>query len=48
MVWLLDPRRRTVAVYRSSREIRILGAAEELTGEDVVPGFSVGVDELFG
>lgn len=48
MVWILDPRRRTVAVYRSSREIRILGAGEELTGEDVVPGFSVPVDELFG
>jgi cell division protease FtsH len=48
MVWVLDPRRRTVTVYRSRHDIRILGGGEELTGDDVLPGFAVGVDEVFG
>lgn len=48
VVWVLDPRRRTVTVYRSRDEIRILGAGEELTADDVLPGFGVGVDEVFG
>ena len=47
MVWVLDPRRRTVTVYRSRDDIRIVGAGEEITGDDVLPGFGVGVDELF-
>lgn len=48
MVWVVDPRRRTVTVYRSAREMRILTAGEALTGEDVLPGFTVALDELFG
>lgn len=48
MIWVLEPRRRTVTVYRSRDDIRILGAGEELTGDDVLPGFAVGVDEVFG
>lgn len=48
MVWVVDPRRRTVTVYRSPREIRIVAAGEDLTGEDVLPEFVVAVDELFG
>lgn len=48
MVWVVDPRRRTVTVYRSPREIRIVVAGEDLTGEDVLPGFAVAVDDVFG
>lgn len=48
VVWVLDPRHRTVALYRSQGDIRILGAGEVLTGDDVLPGFGVGVDEVFG
>lgn len=48
MVWVVDPRRRAVTVYRSPRETRILAAGEELTGEDVLPGFAVSVDEVCG
>jgi Uma2 family endonuclease len=48
MVWVVDPRRRTITIYRSPREIRILSAGEELMGDDVLPGFAVGVDEVFG
>jgi Uma2 family endonuclease len=46
-VWVIDPRTRTVMVYRSRSEVVILGASETLTGEDPLPGFSVPVAEIF-
>lgn len=47
-VWVVDPRRRAVTVYRSARDIRILTGAEELDGGDVLPGFRLPLLELFG
>jgi Uma2 family endonuclease len=47
MVWIVDPLDRTVAVYRSPDEGRILHETATLTGEDVLPGFSCVVAELF-
>lgn len=46
-VWIVQPRRRTVTVYRSRSDIRLLTEADHLDGEDVVPGFSCPVAELF-
>jgi Uma2 family endonuclease len=48
MVWVLEPSRRTVMVYRSRDDIRLLAEDDELEGGDVLPGFSVQVAELFG
>jgi Uma2 family endonuclease len=47
MVWIADPEDRTVAVYRSPEEGRILHETATLTGEDVLPGFSCQVADLF-
>lgn len=47
LVWVLDPDTRSVTVYRSLTEVYTLGAEDELTGEDVIPGFRVRVAELF-
>jgi Uma2 family endonuclease len=47
-VWLVDPETRTVTVYRSRSEIRVLATADPLSGEDVVPGFGIPVAEVFG
>lgn len=47
MVWLVDPEERTVAVYRSLDEGRVLHENAVLTGEDVLPGFSCKVAEFF-
>lgn len=47
MVWVINPRVRTVTVYTSLAEIIRLTASEELTGGDVLPGFSCRVLELF-
>jgi hypothetical protein len=43
----LDPEDRTVTVYRSLDEARLLHESATLSGEDVLPGFSCRVAELF-
>lgn len=47
LVWVVDPKTRTVTVYRSRRDVCILGEAEEITGGDILPGFSCRVGEFF-
>jgi Uma2 family endonuclease len=47
VIWVVDPERQTVTVYRSLTDVRTLHADEMLDGEDVIPGFSVRVGELF-
>ncbi|MGH7542510.1 MAG: Uma2 family endonuclease [Gemmatimonadota bacterium] len=48
LVWVVEARRRSVTVYRSRDEIRLLQEGDELGGfDDVLPGFSVRVAELF-
>ncbi len=47
LVWVVDPKTRTVTVYRSRQDVCILGEAEEITGGDVLPGFSCRVGEFF-
>ena len=48
MVWVVNPRWRSVTVYRSAANIKTLTENEELSGEDVVPGFRCRVAEIFG
>jgi Uma2 family endonuclease len=47
MVWVVNPKWRTVTVYRSATEIKTLTENDELEGEDVVPGFRCRVGEMF-
>jgi len=47
-VVVLDPPLRTATVYRARNDIRVLTAEERLDLDDVVPGWSAGVSELFG
>jgi Uma2 family endonuclease len=47
LVFVVNPRRRTVAVHRSGQPVRILTEADVLEGEDVVPGWSLPVGDLF-
>ncbi|HTG15260.1 MAG TPA: Uma2 family endonuclease, partial [Blastocatellia bacterium] len=46
-VWVVDPRRRTITVYRSLTDITILTEQDELNGGDIVPGFTCRVAEIF-
>lgn len=47
MVWVAVPEDRSVAVCRTGREQIILSNGETLSGEDILPGFSCLVAELF-
>jgi Uma2 family endonuclease len=47
LVWVVNPRRKTVTVHRPQAPPRLLGEADTLTGEDVVPDFRCGVAEIF-
>lgn len=48
MVWVVNPRLRTVDVYQTAGEILTLGVGDSLDGMDVLPGFSCAVSDLFG
>jgi Uma2 family endonuclease len=47
MVWLVDIRRRTVAVWRDAKSSRTLAEHDTLTGDDLLPGFSIPVQSFF-
>jgi Uma2 family endonuclease len=47
LVWVINPKRKRVTVYRPPRSVTILEIGEELDGQDVVPGFKCRVADLF-
>jgi len=47
MVWVVNPARRTVSVYRSTTDVKTLAEDRDLDGQDVLPGFRCRVAELF-
>ena len=47
MVWVVESVMKTVTVYRSATDIKVFTCEDTLTGEDVVPGFSCQVAQLF-
>jgi Uma2 family endonuclease len=47
MVWVVDPRRKTVTVHSSDQPQRVLGGADQLDGGDVLPGFRLPLRDLF-
>ncbi len=47
LVWIVNPRKRTVEVHRSDREEQTLRENDVLDGEDVVPSFTLRVAEIF-
>ncbi|MFP4219016.1 MAG: Uma2 family endonuclease [Phormidium sp.] len=46
--WLIDPQTRTVAVYRVGLEVEILSNPVELSGENVLPGFVLNLQRVWG
>ena len=48
LVWVINPKEKYVLVYRSSEEPdRLLKSIDSLDGEEMVPGFSLAIAELF-
>ncbi len=46
-VWIVNPWLRTVEVYRPDGRVTVLTRSETLTGDPVVPGFSVPLSQIF-
>jgi Uma2 family endonuclease len=47
VVWVVDPETRTATVHRAGSEIAILEETGTLSGDEVLPGFSMPVAEVF-
>ena len=47
LVWVLDPEPKTVTAHRPGQTPRVFAASEMLTADDVIPGFSTPVADLF-
>ena len=46
-VWVVDSSSQTISTYELNRSARILGADDNLTGGNIVPGFDLKVSEVF-
>ena len=47
MVWVVNPKSKTVAVYRAPLEATILTENDTLDGGEIIPGFQIAVAEIF-
>jgi Uma2 family endonuclease len=47
LVWLVDPRTRTVEVYTAPDQLTLLHEEQTLDGSTVLPGFTLSLRELF-
>jgi Uma2 family endonuclease len=47
LIWIVDPKRRTVQIHRSDGTEVLLTEDEALEGEDVLPGFRLPVAAIF-
>ena len=47
LAWVLNPQEKSVLVYRTTAAAKLLRTADTLDGEDIVPGFQLGLTDLF-
>ena len=47
LVWLVAPQPKTVTIYRANGSAQLLRDHEVLTGEDVLPGLTIPLTEIF-
>jgi Uma2 family endonuclease len=47
LIWIANPRTRTITVYRSLDQVRVLTVNDTLDGDDVLPGFAVPLKDIF-
>ena len=45
--WLIDPKGKTVEIYRRNREVEILQHPISLSGEDILPNFVMDLQKVF-
>jgi len=47
VIWIVDPQLEQVHVYRSLEAFKLFQKQDTLTGDDILPGFSVSLTEIF-
>jgi len=47
LVWIVNPRRRTITVYNSLEDIKLLTIKDTLCGDPVLPGFTLPLKDVF-
>jgi Uma2 family endonuclease len=47
LVWVINPRHRTVEIFRQGAEPELVNVRQDLSGEPHLPGFRVPVAQLF-
>jgi Uma2 family endonuclease len=47
LVWVVYPQRRNVIIYRVNKTFDVVEDGQELSGEDVLPGFTYPLNKLF-
>ena len=47
LIWIVRPAARAIEVFRKDRSVSWFWAADEISGEDVLPGFRCKVDDFF-
>jgi Uma2 family endonuclease len=45
--WLIEPSAKTVEIYRSGKPVEILDNPQTLSGEDILPEFTLDLTEIF-
>ncbi|MBR8827772.1 MAG: Uma2 family endonuclease, partial [Gomphosphaeria aponina SAG 52.96 = DSM 107014] len=45
--WLIEPKIRRVEIYRLGKEVEVLHSPENLSGEDVLPGFVLNLQGMW-
>jgi Uma2 family endonuclease len=45
--WLINPQQQQVEIYRSGQEVEVLTSPHTLSGEDVLPGFTLDLSSMW-
>lgn len=45
--WLINRKRREVEIYRPGEEVKVLSSPQALSGEDVLPGFTLNLERIW-
>lgn len=45
--WLIEPSAKKVEIYRNGKRVEILNNPQTLSGEDILPGFTLDLTEIF-
>jgi Uma2 family endonuclease len=46
-VWIVDPETKSVTIYKSTHDIAVLNLADTLADDQILPGFTAAVSEIF-